>query len=361
MRRVSPGKSIYAAILAGGAGTRLWPLSSARTPKQLLKIVGPESLLSSTIGRLSPLIPPERVFIVTSSAQAGVIRRHLSGARRPFKGGYIIEPMGRNTAPAIALAAFALYRKDPDAVMAVLPSDHVIGDPQKFRRALSAAIKAAARGHLVTFGIPPTRPEPAYGYIKAVGRAAKRIDGYRVLKVERFVEKPNIRRARGYLKTGGYLWNSGINVWKVSRILEEIKTHLPAVYKAVGGRQGRGRAAKTFASMDPVSIDRGVLEKADDVVVIPASFGWSDMGSWTALSDRIRPDGRGNIIKGNSIDIDSVGSTIIATEGARVLATIGLKDMIVVDTPDATLICPKGKADRVAAIVAALKLKGFNR
>ena len=356
MKRTKAKKNVYAVVLAGGVGTRLWPFSRARTPKQLFKITGPESLLKATIGRLAPLIPSKRVFIVTSSAQAGVIRRHLTRELRSFKGGYIIEPMGRNTAPAIALAAFALYRKDPEAVMAVLPSDHVIGDPQRFRRTLGAAIKAAEEGRLVTFGIVPTRPETAYGYIKAPGRAIKRIDGRRVLKVERFTEKPDIKRARGYLKTGGYLWNSGIFIWKAARIMEEIKLHLPAVYKALEGmRSGRSGAAKAFASMDPVSIDRGVLEKADDVVVIPASFKWSDMGSWTALAELLPADVNGNTIKGNSIDIDSVGSIILA--GDRVLATIGLKDMIVVDTPDATLVCPKGRAQEVTDVVAMMKKK----
>jgi mannose-1-phosphate guanylyltransferase/mannose-6-phosphate isomerase len=357
MKKTKAKKNVYAVVLAGGVGSRFWPLSRVRTPKQVLKVVGPESLLRATIGRLTPLIPPERVFIVTSSAQAEVIRTHLAYEGKTIKPGYIIEPMGRNTAPAIALAAFALHSKDPEAVMAVLPSDHVIGDPQKFRRTLGAAIKAATEGHLVTFGIVPTGPETAYGYIKASGRAIKRIDGRRVLKVERFVEKPNIKRARGYLKTGGYLWNSGIFVWKAARIIEEIKVHLPAVYKAVEGmRGGRSGAAKAFASMTPVSIDRGVLEKADDVVVIPASFKWSDMGSWTAFADLFPTDRRGNVIKGKVVDIDSSGSIILG--GDRVIATIGLKDMIVVDTPDATLVCPKGRAQEVADVVAVLKKKG---
>jgi mannose-1-phosphate guanylyltransferase/mannose-6-phosphate isomerase len=358
MGRVKANRNLYAAVLAGGVGSRFWPLSRAQAPKQLLKVVGPESLLKATIGRLAPLIAPERIFIVTGAPQADLIREHLTYEGRSFSPGYIIEPMGRNTAPAIALAAFTLYKKDPDAVMAVLPSDHVIGDPGKFRRTLGAAFKAASDGHLVTFGIVPTGPETAYGYIKAQGRAVKKIDGERVLRVVRFVEKPNLKRAKGYLKTGGYLWNSGIFVWKAARIIEEIKLHLPALYKALKGIKSRAGAARAFASMTPVSIDRGVLEKADDVVVIPASFKWSDMGSWTAFSDLLSSDKRGNIIKGRTVDIDSSDSIILG--GERVLATIGLKGMIVVDTPDATLVCPKGRAQEVTDIVAILKKKGYS-
>ena len=358
MRRSASGKSVYAAILAGGAGTRLWPLSSVAEPKQLLRIDGRESLLGGAIRRLTPPIPAENVFIVASKAQAGAASKHLRTGGPSFKGGYIIEGPGRNTAPAIALAAFEFYLRDPGAIMAVLPSDHIIGDTLLFRRALRGAIEAAAGDRLVIFGVLPTRPETGYGYIKASGRA-KRIGPERLLSVERFVEKPNIRRARSYVKEGGWFWNSGIGVWKAERILEEIKRHLPAVYRAAKKvHSGRG-GAKAFASLKPVSIDRGVLEKADSVSVIPAPFDWSDVGSWSALCRSLRSDRRGNSILGDCVDIDSTGSTII-TKGiakgpARALVTIGLKDILVVDTPEGTLICPKDRAEELGGAIAKLK------
>src|SRR3990170_5769568 len=205
--RKRPNGKLYAAILAGGIGSRFWPLSRETTPKQLLKVVGDESLLKSTISRLSPLVSSDKVLIVTNSRQAEIIRLHLSYEGKSFSPGYIIEPMGRNTAPAIALAAFDIARKDPEAIMAVLPADHVIKDGKQFREAMSAAAEAASLGHLVTFGVVPTSPETGYGYIKAVDKVSKKIDGYAVRKVERFVEKPDIRRAKKYLKDGGYFWN----------------------------------------------------------------------------------------------------------------------------------------------------------
>ncbi|MBE7416064.1 MAG: NTP transferase domain-containing protein [Deltaproteobacteria bacterium] len=196
-RPASKGK-LYAAILAGGIGSRFWPLSRETTPKQLLKVAGDESLLKSTIKRLSPLVPSERVLIVTNARQAEIIRLHLSYDGKAVDPGYVIEPMGRNTAAAIALAAFELYRKDPGAVMAVLPADHVIEDGKSFRTAMKAALQAAREGRLVTFGIVPTHPETGYGYIKALPRAVKNISGFSIRSGEKFVEKPDIKRAKRY-------------------------------------------------------------------------------------------------------------------------------------------------------------------
>ncbi|MDP2688719.1 MAG: mannose-1-phosphate guanylyltransferase/mannose-6-phosphate isomerase [Deltaproteobacteria bacterium] len=353
-----PGTAkLYAAILAGGIGSRFWPLSRETTPKQLLKVVGDESLLKSTIGRLEPLVPSERVLIVTNARQAEIIRLHLSYEGRPFSPGYIIEPMGRNTAPAIALAAFELARKDPDAIMAVLPADHVINDGKHFRDSLKAAAVAAGEGRLVTFGITPDAPETGYGYIKAVPKVLKRIGGYAVRKVDRFVEKPDIRRAKRYLKEGGYFWNSGIFVWKASRVLEEIEKHLPDVYKRLNGVEDPRALVEAYKGMQDISIDHGILEKSDDVVVIPANFPWSDMGSWSSFGEILKKDADGNIVKGRVVNIGSENSVIIGCD--RVVATIGLKDFILVDTPDATLVCPKERAQEVKDVVGALKKKGY--
>jgi len=356
-KKPEKGGTLYAAILAGGIGSRFWPLSRETTPKQLLKVVGDESMLKSTLRRLDPLIPSKNVYIVTNEKQAEIIRLHLSYEGKEFSPGYIVEPMGRNTAPAIGLAAMEIYNHDPDAVMAVLPADHIIEDGKPFRAALDAAAEAARQGRLVTFGIVPTHPETGYGYIKAGKTGAKKIKGFIVRPVERFVEKPDIKRARRYLKQGGYYWNSGIFLWKASRILEEMKKHLPDVYKGICEVHAGKDAFEAYNKIAAISIDHGILEKADDVVVFPAGFRWSDMGSWSSFADIIKPDKHGNIIKGRVIDIGSSNSIIIGCD--RVVATIGLKDVILVDTPDATLVCPKDRAQEVKEIVGILKKKGY--
>ncbi|MBI1912018.1 MAG: mannose-1-phosphate guanylyltransferase/mannose-6-phosphate isomerase [Deltaproteobacteria bacterium] len=354
--RKSNGK-VYAAILAGGIGSRFWPLSRETTPKQVLKVVGDESLLKSTIRRLSPLVSPERVMIVTNSKQAEIIRLHLSYDGKELNPGYIIEPMGKNTAPAIGLAAMELYKKDPDAVMAVLPADHVINDGKQFRDAMKAGIEAARSGHLVTFGIVPTCPETGYGYIKALPKAVKKINGYSVRAVEKFVEKPDIKRAKQYVKNGGYFWNSGIFLWKAERILQELKLHLPDIYEKLHCVTDAQSLIENYKLLKDISIDHGIMEKAKDVVVIPASFPWSDMGSWSSFGEILEPDENGNLIKGRVVDIGSENSIILGCD--RAVATIGLKDIILVDTPDATLVCPKERAQEVKDVVNILKKKGY--
>jgi mannose-1-phosphate guanylyltransferase/mannose-6-phosphate isomerase len=351
---------LYGVILSGGIGSRFWPLSRETTPKQLLRVVGEESLLKRTIARITPLIPHERVSIVTNPAQAETIRLHLGYGKKLAGPGYVIEPVGRNTAPAIGLAAVELLKKDPGAVMAVLPADHLIGDARAFRRALKAAWRVAEEGHLVTFGILPTKPETGYGYIKAgpaVRDSAKRYGGLRVRPVKRFVEKPDIRRAKKYLKEGGYYWNSGIFVWKAQRILDEFKRHLPRAYKRLMDIKQGSDPARAFRAMEAVSIDHGVLEKTSGIRVVEAGFPWSDMGSWSSLKEVFRADRQGNIMKGRVIDIGSTDSVLLAS--GRLVATIGLNDMILVDTPDATLVCPTERAQDVKQIVNILKKKGL--
>lgn len=355
-RRAGKGK-LHAAILAGGVGSRFWPLSRETTPKQLLKVVGDESLLELTIKRLRPLVPPERVSIVTGESQAELVRLHLAYGKSRLAPGFVVEPAGRNTAPAIGLAALRLCEEDPEAVMAVLPADHLIGDVKTFRRALSAAAEAAREGRLVTFGIVPTRPETGYGYIKARPRATRRIDGFRVLGVDRFVEKPGLGRARRYLAEGGYFWNSGIFVWKAARILEEFEKHLPGVARGLAAIADGADLAEAYAMMEAISIDHGVLEKADDVVVIQASFSWSDIGTWNSFAEILDKDGSGNVVRGRVVDIGSTGSIIFGCD--RVVATVGLRDMILVDTPDATLVCPRDRAQDVRDLVAEIKKKGY--
>jgi len=366
---------LYGVILAGGVGSRFWPLSRATAPKQLLEVAGPDSLLKGTIKRLSPLIPTTRIAVVTSQAQAVITRTHLScesNNKKPHKKTkagpgqartkdieLIIEPSGRNTAPAIGLAALELIKRDPDAVMAVLPADHLIKNGPVFRKTLKAAAIAAKNDTLITFGVVPTSPETGYGYIKsAASSSRKKIDGIKIKKVDRFIEKPDIRRAKKYLKDGGYYWNSGIFVWKASAILAELKEHLPKVYDTLVAIDNGSVSAAAYGKIEPVSIDYGVMERSRNVAVIEATFPWSDMGSWSSIEDVYKADKDGNILQGRVVDIGSTGSYVIGSD--RVVATIGLKDMIIVDTPDATLVCPKNKAQQVKDVVNILKKKHYS-
>ncbi|MFQ5353945.1 MAG: mannose-1-phosphate guanylyltransferase/mannose-6-phosphate isomerase [Thermodesulfobacteriota bacterium] len=351
-------ENIYAVILAGGIGSRFWPLSRSTTPKQLLSVVGDESLLQATIKRLSPLIPPEKVYVVTNDEQAELIRLHLSyDEGEPLNPGYIVEPMGRNTAPAIGLAALHLAEIDPEAIMAVLPADHIIGEGQKFRDHLVRGAELARKGHLVTFGVIPTTPETGYGYIKSEALGTGKSKAEKALKVERFVEKPDKERAEAYLREGVYYWNAGIFLWKAKKILEEIKAHLPHTYERLMEIREGGDINGAYEAMEAISIDNGILEKAEDVMVIPADFDWSDMGSWNSFGEILSTDRDGNVIKGRVVDLGNSNSVIFGCN--RVVAAIGLKDMIVVDTPDATLVCPKERAQDVKAVVEALKEKGY--
>ena len=369
---------LYGIILAGGVGSRFWPLSRATAPKQLLQVAGTESLLKGTIKRLSPLIPTERISIVTSQAQAEITRTHLNFSsshrgRKPVKSKknitanypnekqpeLIIEPSGRNTAPAIGLAALELIKKDPDAIMAVLPADHLIKKGLTFRKTLKAAAIAAKDNTLITFGVVPTTPETGYGYIKSKASSrSKKIDGFKVKTVERFIEKPDIKRANRYLKDGGYYWNSGIFVWRASAILAELKEHLPKVYKTLVAINNGDISAQAYDKIESVSIDYGIMERSNNVKVIEATFPWSDMGSWSSIEDVFKTDKNGNIMQGRVVDIGSTGSYVIGSD--RVVATIGLKDMIIVDTPDATLVCPKDKAQQVKDLVNILKKKHYS-
>ncbi len=351
---------MYAVIMAGGSGTRFWPLSRETMPKQLLKIGGEDTLIRETVGRILPLVHIEDVFIVTNQSLSATIGYQLSTKfSRNWDENMILEPEAKNTAPALGLAALHLERLNPEAVMIVLAADHSIRKTDDFLTVLRKAGEAALHGYLVTLGIKPDRPETGYGYIKSGERCAETgIEG--VSKVAAFIEKPDLETAKEYLKQGGYYWNSGMFVWKVSTLLREIAKCHPALYgglEEIRSSIGTGKEAEVvkavFDKLDPVSIDYAVMEKTDRAAVIPADIGWSDVGSWTALDEVSKRDASGNVITGNVIDIGSRDSIIYAEK--RLVATIGLRDTVVVDTPDATLVCSKERAQDVKKVVDELK------
>ncbi len=352
---------VYGVILAGGSGTRFWPLSRELFPKQLLRIIGEGTLLQQTFERLIQHIVPKQMTIVTKETQADSIRLQLNEWKDDLTDNIILEPEGRNTAPAIALTALQLMHRDPEAVMVVVPADHVVKAEKKFMKAVQFATKLAAHGHLVTFGIHPSRPETGYGYIQPNKRKRIRTQGVFVgYSVARFVEKPNLSTAMRYCRSGNYFWNSGIFVWKASSILDELALQQPVLAKLihglaryVGTQEFLGRLRKAYAKMPSLSIDHAVMEHSSRSVVVPVDFGWSDVGSWGSLEEVASLDKNGNVRNGNILDIDSKDSVLFADR--RLVATIGLDNMVVVDTPDATLVCPKDRAQDVKAIVSLLK------
>ncbi len=353
---------LKALIMAGGQGTRFWPLSREQYPKQLLKLGGKITLLQQTVERLDGLIGPDDVYVVTGPRLLVDIKTQLaelgSGKAVP-KDNVIVEPMPKNTAPAIGLGALMLLRKDPDCVMAVLPSDHMIKEGDRFRAALKKAEALARKGRIVVFGVSPTRPETGYGYIRLGDELSE--GSY---EVESFVEKPDRPTAEGYLASGDYLWNSGMFVWKASVILEEIKRHMPALGEAlaridaaIGTPDEERVLEEAFSGVEPESIDFGVMEKSGNVAAVRADFAWSDLGSWDAIQAIAEPDSDGNVTVGRVVGLDCTDTTIYADE--RLVAGIGLDGMVVVDTPDATLVCRKDMAQRVKEVVGILKEKGY--
>ena len=340
---------LFGIILAEGLGTRFWPLSCSQYPKQVLHLLGSESLLQATCNRLLPRIPPERLAVVSAAAQADVIRLDLH--RQGLKNVHLwLEPEGRNTAPAVALAATLMGSEHEADIMAVFPADHYIRDTAAFHQALDQGANLAQAGFLVTFGITPTHPDTGYGYIKAGEPLAA--GGLRALA---FTEKPKLSRARAFLKESGYYWNSGIFLFRRDVFLEALARHLPELHQGLKGLDAGvspEALAEAYSQLPSISLDHGIMEKADNVAVVPVDLGWSDMGTWSALLDLCPADGRGNVILGRALDIDSRDSLIFSQD--RLVATIGLTNMIVVDTADATLVCPRDRVQEVKDLVAEL-------
>ena len=360
--------NLHAVILAGGSGQRFWPLSRELMPKQLLRIVGDRTMLALTLDRSLTLVPEARVWVVTTRDQAGAVRQELaalglSGVR------VVEEPSARNTAPAIGLAAHHVLREDPEGILCVFPADHHIEQTDRFTRLIRAGGDLAAAGWLVTLGIPPQRPETGYGYIQRgeplaaeTGRADLDVEAFRV---RRFQEKPDRATAEAYLRAGDHDWNGGIFVWRAARFLEETERHLPEHHRILGeiGRRlgediasDADRIKELYDALGPISVDYGILEKADRVAVLPAEMGWSDVGSWATLRELLPRDPDGNVLQGDVLALETRDSLVLSEE--RLVATLGLEGVVVVDTADAVLICSEDRGQEVRRISDALRTGG---
>ncbi len=351
---------MFAVIMAGGKGARFWPRSREKMPKHLLDISSERTMLRETVDRIRPLVPAERTLIVTGRSHAAELVRQLPEIPPE---NILIEPVGRNTAPCIGLAALHILSRVPDAVMLVLPSDHRIGDETAFRRIIRAAAEAALQGDsLVTIGIRPTGPETGYGYIEQ-GEPLSNGGADAIFRVRSIREKPPREQAESFLAQGGFSWNSGMFVWKASTIMNAIGRCLPDLHQgllqireALGTDREEVVVREVYSEQRAVSIDYGVMEKANDVLVIPGDFGWSDLGSWDALWEVSEKDENGNAVRGEFIGVDATDSLV---HGAgKLVALVGVKDLLVVETKDALLICRRGRSQDVRKIVEILERKG---
>jgi mannose-1-phosphate guanylyltransferase len=343
--------------MAGGVGTRLWPLSRRDNPKQLHMLIGERTMFQESVDRLLPLFGYERILIVTGQDLVSKMSEQVPEI--PSEN-FIIEPEGRGTAPCIGLAAIHVEARDPNSIMVVVTADHFIRDVELFRKVIGASIKAAERGHLVTLGIMPTYPSTGYGYIKQ-GERLHEIGGFDVFKVDRFVEKPDEITALQMLRASYYSWNSGMFVWQVDSIMREFRSQMSELFgqlaeirKYLGGPEYFENLIDVWAKVEKESIDFGVMEGAKDVVVIPLEMGWSDIGSWSSLADLLVSVDEDNVVLGNHFGIETKGSLIWG--GSRLVATIGLEDMIIVDTNDVLFICPKTQDQKVRQLVNEIKV-----
>ncbi len=353
---------VYAVIMAGGAGTRFWPASRSSRPKQLLPLAGEseETLLAATVRRLAPLVTEDRVVVVTGEHLADATAKAVPGVPRSQ---ILCEPAPRNTAPCIAWATATIARLDPDALVAVLPSDHFIADEEEFRRVLARALRSAESGRVTTVGIVPTRPETGYGYIE-LGEPIEGDTGAK--RVARFVEKPDRATAEQFLAGKRHLWNAGMFFFRARDMAELVVRHLPELSSGVakidaaaGGANAAEVLKAVFPTLPSVSIDHGVMEKAEGLAVVPGEFGWNDVGSWQSAWELGAPDEAGNSLSAGAVAIDSKNNLVRTLgKGKKVVALVGVNDLVVVETEDALLVIPRERAQDVRLIVDALKAAG---
>ncbi len=353
-------ESLYAVIMAGGGGTRLWPLSRSGHPKQMLKLFGERTMFQLSVDRLLPSLPLDHILVVTAAEQVEPLAAQYPELPRK---NFVVEPMGRGTAPCIGLSAMVLHQRDPDAVMAVVTADHLIQRVDTFRAVLRAAQHVAEQGYLVTLGIAPKFPATGYGYIRR-GALLGQVGGFDYYRVERFTEKPDAPTAAAFLNEGVYSWNSGMFIWRAARILEEMRRWMPDLSSTLDELLdvwGTPAHAETLARIWPAlrkeTIDYGIMEKAGKVVVIPADLDWSDIGAWASVMDLHPHDAAGNVLLGDVVNIDGA-NTMVFAQGERLVVAIGVHDLIVVDTPDAVLIARRDQAERVKEAIDRLRVAG---
>ncbi|QYY37098.1 mannose-1-phosphate guanylyltransferase [Ruficoccus sp. ZRK36] len=345
----------YVVIMAGGRGERFWPQSRLRKPKHLLPIVGETSMLGQTIDRLEGLLPTENIFVITNAEQRDAVLEVCPGLSPENVVG---EPVGRDTAPAVGLAALLVKRRDPEGVFAILPADHVIHDKDGFQRAMQAGFEAAsAEPVLVTVGIQPTYPATGYGYIHK-GEQYGSYEDLPTYRVQRFVEKPDLETAKSYLDSGEYFWNAGMFIWTVPTMAAAFDKHVPALaqdFLAMSKTLDSGTSleeamASFYPKMEKISVDFALMEKADNVVTLPSCFDWDDVGEWPAIARHHDPDADGNVLKGSAM-VEAGANNIIVSPKGHLTAVVGADDLIVVHTEDATLVCPKSRAQEIKALV----------
>ncbi len=343
--------------MAGGIGTRFWPLSTKETPKQFLHILGQRSMIQQTVDRILPHVDHKNIYVVTNESQTGLVKEHLP--QLPEEN-IIAEPMGRNTAACIGLSAVLLEdRYEKDETMLVLPADHYIGKPELFREIISQA-DAFVKEHrkLLTFGIEPTYPATGYGYIEFGEEIQK--EPIPIFAVKQFKEKPDVKTAKRFVKFGTFAWNSGMFLWRVDSIITAMHTLMPSLYTSLKEIKNcwntdKNRVNRFYSGLESVPVDIGIMEKADDALVVPISIDWNDIGSWQALDEMKQKNENGNFFEGNVLDIDARNTYVYSTDKNKKIALIGIDDLVVVDTKDSLLICKKDKSQKVKQIVERIK------
>jgi mannose-1-phosphate guanylyltransferase len=356
-------ESYFAVIMAGGGGTRLWPVSRQERPKQMVRLFGERTLFQISVDRLEGMFPPERIFVVTVEEQARQLRKQ---APEIPEQNFILEPSPKNTASVVGLAAVALQKRDPNAVMAVLTADHYIANIERFHQLLRAAFQVAGEGFLVTLGIKPNFPSTGYGYIHT-GNEIGAYQGIRVHNARGFLEKPDEQRAKELFASDSYAWNSGMFVWKVDQIIVEMARQMPHLYtglQMISRKWNTDERAETirkvWEGLERISIDYGVMEGAENVAVIPVSdLGWSDVGSWESLFEVLPADEHGNIIhQAEFLGLDSQNSLVYGNNDGRLIVTLGVEDLVIVDAGDALLVCRKEHSQQVREVVQLLRKQG---
>ena len=349
----------YPVIMAGGSGTRLWPWSRQTRPKQFLRFNSPYTLLQEAYRRIAPLAPPEHVLVVTNRRFAAQVREQLP--ELPPEN-ILGEPEGRNTAPAIGWAAVVIRQRDPNAVMAALPADHIITKTERFRQVLRAAAAVARENYIVTLGITPTHPATGYGYIEQ-GEPLGTWEDTPVYRLVRFTEKPDRATAEQFVRSGRYVWNSGMFIWRVDRVLREIQQHMPDLYVGLKRLETAWDTPQANRVLDEVwptlpkeSVDYGIMEHVTDAAVIPADIGWNDVGSWEAVYQEYPKDEAGNAVSGKTLLVDAVNNLVLANN--RLVVLVGTSNLVVVETEDALLICPREHAQEVRKVVHILAAQG---